>query len=357
MTENRKATQEKAAPVPIVLSVVMPNYNHSEFFPTALEAILSQTRCPDEIIIIDDGSIDNSRSLIEQWAARDSRIRPIFNPANIGTINSINFGISAARGQYVCLMAADDVSRPEFFSTAIDALKAHPNVALFCAEVTIQHIDGVERRDEIRPVIRPSNKLRAFSPAETQQLHYSNDNFIVPLTAVFRRDLLLAEGGFDPLLGSMADGFLSRRLALKYGFCFAPQIVVERRVRDSGLSRSTARSSEAISEMLRIASDRIDGDPVFPPGYAGLFDRRLRFAVCRLALTEGEIDWKFLHTLGASNKLDRYLFSALSILPRRLASFGALVWLALRLRPYSLPAMLRTATRRLLTVRPGRSEG
>ena len=324
----------------------MPNYNHSQYFPTALEAILSQSRPPDEIIIIDDASTDGSRPMIEQWTARDSRIRAIFNPVNVGSINSINIGISAARGKYVCLMAADDVSLPEFFSLAIDALTANPDVALFCAEVVVQHLGVMIRQDEIRPVVRPSNILKAFSPAETQHLHYRSDNFIVPLTAVFRRDLVIAEGGFDPDFGSMADGFLSRRLSLKYGFCFAPQTVVKWQVRDDGLSRSTARSSEAILGMLTMAENRIKDDPVFPPGYGTLFDRRLRFAVCRVALTEGKPDWEFLNAVGARNDWDRLLLSIARKLPAKLASFTTLAWLTLRLRPYSFLAIAGTSLRR-----------
>lgn len=346
-----------AGQMPRLLSVVMPNYNHAEFISQALAAVLGQSRKPDEIVIVDDCSTDRSRSIIERAAAEEPRIRTIFNSANIGAIASINRGLKAARGEFVCLMAADDVASPEFFSLALKALEQHREVALFCAEMNIRHVGAPPRKAQIRPIIRPSHRPRAFPPEETKTLLRYNDNFIVPLATVFRRDRLLEEGGLDPQLGSMADGFVARRLALKYGFCFAPHVVVTWQVRRESLSRATARAPDAVLALLREARTRISGDPVFPRGYAAVFERRLRFATCRLALLDGHPDWKFLKAIGSSTWMDRRTFACARMLPRQLAVFSALAWLTLRLRPYSLLAIAGTLFRRKLTRQPARSRG
>jgi glycosyltransferase involved in cell wall biosynthesis len=330
----------------VALSVVMPNYNHAEFLPASLAAILSQLRLPDEIIIVDDGSTDQSRSLLERLASAEPRIRLIFNSRNSGAIHSINQGLQVSRGKYVCLMAADDVAYPDFFSRAMGAFKRFPNVALFCAEADVQLMDEAQRPGQIRPVIRPSNKLRAFDPAETRQLLRHNDNFILPLASMFRKDLLLSEGSFDLELGSLADGFLSRRLALKYGFCFAPVSVVRWQVRANGLSRTSSRNSKVVLSLLAKAESRISADPAFPQGYSAIFNRRLRFATCRIALTSGKPDWEFLREVGPRRSIDQALFSVLRNLRGRWNVYPALLWLTLRYRPYSLLAMAGTFVRR-----------
>ena len=60
------------------LSVVMPNYNHAKFLPRALDSLLGQTRPPDEILVLDDGSTDDSRAILERVAGREPLIRPFF---------------------------------------------------------------------------------------------------------------------------------------------------------------------------------------------------------------------------------------------------------------------------------------
>ena len=330
----------------VTLSVVMPNYNHAEFLPASIAAILSQLRLPDEIVIVDDGSTDQSRAILERLASAEPRIRLIFNSENRGAIHSINRGLQASRGKYVCLMAADDLAYSDFFLLAMDGFKRFPDVALFCAEADVQLMDEAQRPNQVRPVIRPSNKLRAFDPAETRHLLGYNDNFILPIASVFRKDLLLSEGSFDLELGSMADEFLSRRLALKYGFCFAPVTVVRWQVRTHGLSRTSSTNSEAVLSLLAKAESRISADPVFPQGYSAIFNRRLRFAACRVALTSGEPDWEFLQEVGPQRSIDHGVLSVVRKFPRRWNVHLALFWLTLRCRPYSLFAMAGTFFRR-----------
>ena len=329
-----------------VLSVIMPNYNHAEYVSTALTAILAQTVLPDEIIIIDDGSTDDSRALIESWMSREARVRGIFNDSNRGAIARINQGLQAARGRYVCLMAADDVAYPNFFAEALTALDRAPDVALFCAEAHVQSMDLPQQAPEVRPVIRPSHQAKSFSPAETRDLLRYNDNFVTPLAAVFRRSMILEEGGFDPDLGSMADGFLSKRLALKHGFCFSPEVVAKWQVRGSGLSRTNTRDPHSVRDMLEKAQKRFAADPVFPPDYSETFNRRWRFATCRVALATAPPDWDFVSEIGPGNPIDRYVFSVAQRSGARMGAYLALIWLTVRYRPYSLLAMAETYAHR-----------
>jgi glycosyltransferase involved in cell wall biosynthesis len=324
----------------------MPNYNHATYLSTALNAVLTQKVLPDEIIIVDDGSTDDSRSLIKHWVSKEPRIRAVFNPSNRGAIASINRGLELARGKYVCLMAADDLAYPNFFFEALEALGNAPDVGLFCAEAHVQSMDSPEQKPELRPVVRPSHKFKSFSPLEARRLLKHNDHFVMPIATVFRRAMILAEGSFDPELGSMADGFLSKRLALKYGFCFIPRVVVRWQVRGDGLSRTNSRDPNAARLMLENAKKRIRMDPVFPTNYSEMFDRRWRFASCRVALTTQFPDWDFVRSFGPRNPVDVSVLAIARKIGSRAGVYLALIWLTLRYRPYSLLALAETYARR-----------
>src|SRR5690242_11859187 len=90
------------------LSVVLPNYNHADFLPGAVEGLLSQRRPADEIIIINDGSTDNSADLIADLAHAYPNIRAVFLKENRGVVACMNYGLTLAEGDYIYFCAADD---------------------------------------------------------------------------------------------------------------------------------------------------------------------------------------------------------------------------------------------------------
>src|SRR5207249_4144041 len=112
-------------------------------------------------------------------AADEPRIRPFFNDCNRGAIESINRGIALARGEFVAFAAADDITDPAFFSTALAALARHRDVALFCAEAIVLDDTALAGpRVGVRPIIRPSFAERGFTPSEARHLLSRSDHFI-----------------------------------------------------------------------------------------------------------------------------------------------------------------------------------
>src|SRR5262249_38383972 len=125
---DRAAATSNAGPA---LSVVLPNYNHAEYLPRALDALLSQAQPPDEIIVVDDCSTDGSRDIVAGYAVRHRSIRLIHNEKNVGVIPTLSRGLGEARGQFVYFGAADDFVLPGFFAAAISTLQSHPQAGLF----------------------------------------------------------------------------------------------------------------------------------------------------------------------------------------------------------------------------------
>lgn len=93
------------------VSVVMPAYNAEKYIDEAIESILSQTFSDFEFIIINDGSSDNTKSIIQSFC--DNRILYLENECNLGIVDTLNKGLKCATGKYIARMDADDIAMPE----------------------------------------------------------------------------------------------------------------------------------------------------------------------------------------------------------------------------------------------------
>lgn len=90
------------------VSVLIPTYNYARYLPEAIESVLEQEFQDFEMVIVDDCSSDDSRSVIRHYAAVDGRIRFRFNPVNLGMVGNWNYCLSQARGEYVQFLFGDD---------------------------------------------------------------------------------------------------------------------------------------------------------------------------------------------------------------------------------------------------------
>ena len=327
---------------PPTLSVILPNYNHAKLVGRALAALLGQERAADEIIVIDDGSTDDSVAVIERIAATAPTIRLLRNPGNVGVIPTLQRGLEAARGKYVYFAASDDWVFPGFFALALRRLEADPDMGLFCGETML--IDGRSNRPfAVRPAVRPRLRAGRIEAAAVQQLLRTTDNWILTGSAIFRRDCVTWAGGFDARLGSFADGFVARKVALKFGFLFEPEIVASWVVFPDSVSRKTALDLQRTKYILDVVPTLIAADPGFPSWYADAFRDRWRFAACRLALQADPIERSVLLEMGADSAAEKAKLESILAWPHRnLARLAVLAWLWYRLRPTSLFALLRT---------------
>jgi glycosyltransferase involved in cell wall biosynthesis len=111
-----------------IVSVIMPVYNAGEFLVRAIESIRKQTVADFEFLIIDDGSTDDSWTIIKRFAKRDARIRKFRNKKNIGIVKSLNALIPKTKGRFVARMDADDISLPNRFDKQIAYLESNPQL-------------------------------------------------------------------------------------------------------------------------------------------------------------------------------------------------------------------------------------
>lgn len=116
------------------VSVVMPIYNRPDLAPRSIESILNQTMKDFEFIIVDDGSIEETKKILKEYAKKDSRIRLLHNPENKGIAYSRQRGLDAARGTYVAIMDSDDWSVPDRLEKSLAFMTDHPEVTAMTGE-------------------------------------------------------------------------------------------------------------------------------------------------------------------------------------------------------------------------------
>jgi len=324
------------------LSAIIPNHNHGQYIGRAVDALLTQERVPDEIVIVDDASTDDSLAIINELAAKSPRIKVVSLSVNAGTNAALRAGFEHATGQYFVLAGADDWVMPGFCELGMRMLVQNPSLGLFCGDTVL--VDGATGKTlGYRPAARPLYRAGIVSPDQCAELLKRMDNFIHTGGAIFRRDAIFEAGGLDDALGAFADGFLTRKIALKFGFCYAPRVVACWRVFTTGVSRSTALDFVKAKQALALYPAKLAADPAFPAWYPEVFRNRWRFATSRLALQATPPDFDFVSGMTATSAIDHAVLKAIKTTSKgKLLRVATLGWLWLRLRPYRLTDLVLT---------------
>jgi len=326
----------------ISIAVVVPNYNHGRFLTASLSSIAEQTRQPDEVLIIDDGSRDDSVAVINRFLDDHPTWRLIRHSERRGVVKRLNEGLANVRSSWITLLGADDLLSPEYLARAGQMAALHPSVGFICGCV---EIFGQSRRRKLRPPILPRVTGGYVSPKEFRDLLRIGDNFFIGTATMYRRTAAVDLGGFDEQLGSICDGFAARQLAARHGFGFIPEIFGYWRMHGENYSVATATNPQVFETGIKSVQAALTREPagMFPANYGDLLDRRLRFGGIRLIVLDRKVP------AGRRAALSAALLHAGSFERSMLAilmtagfpgSMVALAWLVIRLRPLSLPRLL-----------------
>lgn len=218
-----------------VVSVVIPCYDQARFLPAAIGSVHGQTRGPAEVIVVDDGSHDDTPKVAARCGAR------VIRQKNSGVSSARNAGLRVAHGEYVIFLDADDELLPGAIETGLAALSAHPHAV--CAVGRTRPMDGQGR--EI-----PSAAPRAVVADVYRE--WLSENFVsTPGAAIFRRAPLEAIGGFTRDVGPAADYALYLQLARARQVVDHGAVVVRYRSHPQSMSRNGSVMLDATMRVLR----------------------------------------------------------------------------------------------------------
>lgn len=167
-----------------LISVIVPTYNYAHLLPKALDSVLNQWGEDVELLVIDDGSQDATAQVLRQYAKRHPQRLQVFHQANAGAAAARNRGVSAARGDYVLMLDADDELSPNAFAAIRAALAGQPSPAMVLGAQISVYADGSQRLRLPTPVMgTPLQRCRRYLLDKRISISHSR--------CVFRRDLLL----------------------------------------------------------------------------------------------------------------------------------------------------------------------
>lgn len=227
------------------VSVVMPAYNASRFVGRAIESLLAQDDPDFELIVMDDGSTDDTREVARAYAAADSRIRVVTGP-NGGVSRATNRGIADARAEWVAIQHADDLAMPSRLRRLRAAAAAAPEVVAWSSYA--YHINEAGERlglSETGPTSRKAFEER-LSAGELV------GNVIVS-AAFFRKRDAEAVGGFDPQIIGAEDLEFFERMAELGPVLALPEPLLERRIHAAAV---TVRSFSEMQHATRFIMER-----------------------------------------------------------------------------------------------------
>lgn len=209
------------------VSVIMPTRNRLEFLKEAIASVLSQTFRDWELIVIDDGSTDNTRAIVEAYARNDFRIRYVYRPK--GGLSGLRaLGVLLAQGTFVTFLDDDDAFYPEKLERQVEFLEKRSDVGL-----VYSYLDMVDEHKNFQR-IWPTRPALSF-------IELVRECTIQPNAALVRREVFAKIGSFRTDLKSCDDYDLWLRISRVFPIAFLPEWVGLYRWHASNLSHDWKR--------------------------------------------------------------------------------------------------------------------
>jgi len=236
-----------------VVSVITPAYNAASFLPEAVRSVLNQTFSDLELVVVDDGSTDDTLTVARRLAAGDHRVRVVSTP-NGGPAAARNLALRAARGTFIALLDSDDLFRPEFVARQLAIFARHPDAAIVTGNAINR---GGGAAFDGAPFWQQTTGLQRLT------LRYLIEHEdAVCILSMFRRAVFERIGGFDANFTGNEDYEFWLRAALEEFVIvrnFEPLGVYRRR--DDSLSSNEPRMIRGVLKVLERIDARLDERP------------------------------------------------------------------------------------------------
>ncbi|MEW5766865.1 MAG: glycosyltransferase [bacterium] len=212
------------------VSVIIPTYNYASFISQAVESVLAQTFQDLEIIVVDDGSTDNTRDVLKRF---EGKIIYLYQE-NQGAPAARNKGIKVAQGEYIGLLDADDLWMPEKLEVQVPILDQNPEVGLIYANT--YNIGALGERQPLGMANKKGLSGKIFP-------ELLKGNFIQSPSVLIRRDCFEKVGLFDEALGSLAaqDWDMWLRITRVFKAVYVDQVLGKYRLHTENMTRDFER--------------------------------------------------------------------------------------------------------------------
>ena len=208
-----------------MISVIIPTYNSGIFIGEAIHSVLCQTCTDYEIIVIDDGSTDNTREIMKKYFPQ---VRYFYIP-NQGVSRARNYGIRMARGEFIAFLDADDLWVPEKLEKQLKVFNADQELMLVFTEHRVFDTTGFRKTTFVK-------KERLMKGDVVKNIFFYSH--LTTSTVMVRRHAFQEVGFFEENLKAAEDDNLWMRIALKFRIHLLDEMLVNYRVTENSLSRT-----------------------------------------------------------------------------------------------------------------------
>ena len=254
------------------VSIITPAWNAAEFLAETIDSVRAQTFTDWELLVIDDGSTDETAALVQRYATMDSRVR-LLQQRNSGPSAARNRGMRSASGQFFAFLDSDDRWHPRYLRAQLDVFALHPETGLVTGNGWFDGgpFDGA-----------PTRPIATGHPELPLPLLIAQESSVFIMT-VFRRAVFDTIGGFDEQQWTSEDYDFWLRAAIA-GFKFRrnPEPLGWYRIRGNSLSRNRPRMLKGLLHTFTKTRERCSGEP------RRLIDRQIARFESELLLEEAK---------------------------------------------------------------------
>ena len=224
---------------PPIVSVVVPTYNRAEWLDSTLRSVLKQTFIDFELIVVDDGSTDDTENVVQSFP----RVQYVRLQENRGVSGARNTGLSRAIGRYICFLDSDDLWCERKLEVQVGWMESN-------ADYPVCYTDEIWIRRGVR--VNPMNKHRKYSGDIFR--HCLPLCIVSPSSAMLRASLFDEVGAFDESLPACEDYDLWLRIAVKYPFHFIEEPLI---IKQGGHSDQLSRKYWGMDRFRVVALEKL----------------------------------------------------------------------------------------------------
>jgi glycosyltransferase involved in cell wall biosynthesis len=228
-----------------LITVVIPCYNQARFLDEAIGSVLHQTHAQQELIVVDDGSTDDTAEV----AAKYPEVC-LLRQENRGLAAARNRGWAAAQGRYLVFLDADDRLRPQALERGLRCLREHPEAAFAYGRYLNISANGAPLSPSMRPCVENEHYV-----------HLLKANYIgMHAAVIYRREVFDAVGGFDERLKACEDFDFYLRATRRFPIGCHPEVIAEYRQHGSNMTCDMALMLKSVLNVLYSQQGYISGN-------------------------------------------------------------------------------------------------
>ena len=225
----------------IKTSIILTSYNYADFIKEAIDSVLSQTYQNWELIIVDDGSKDNSTEIINEYCQKDPRINLYVheNNANLGLKNSILLGLSKAACEWVCFLESDDILEANYLEEKVKCINSTPEI-----EFVFNDIEFFGDKDQISGF---DSYLELRDKNLKEKIKYTDlldVNLVSTFSSVMVKKSAIMECNFDSPLAQSIDWILWIQLLISHKSAYINKKLTKWRMHSKSYSSNSSYSDK-----------------------------------------------------------------------------------------------------------------